>query len=119
MTNPREYEIETREVKGRSVIIMRLVWPDGDIGYDVYEAVNGKLTACLTDEESLDAIPTDEEIAALLPQTGALDEACAEFEGDGDYCIRCGWHNEGHGDMPCCADWCGLHVDHDGPCRER
>ncbi len=51
--------------------------------------------------------------------SNALPDACDEFEGDGDYCTRCGWHDEGHGDMPCCADWCGLHVDHDGPCRER
>jgi hypothetical protein len=47
-------------------------------------------------------------------------EACVLFiEGGGDYCTSCGWHEEGHGDMPCCADWCGLHVDHDGPCKER
>jgi hypothetical protein len=65
MTSPRETTIDTRTVARRTVEIVRLDWPDGAVGYDVYERVGGALTL-LTEMESLDHIPDDEEVRRLL-----------------------------------------------------
>jgi hypothetical protein len=65
VTSPKETTIDTRTVARRTVEIVRLDWPDGGVGYDVYEQAGGELTL-LTEMESLDHIPNDEEVRGLL-----------------------------------------------------
>jgi hypothetical protein len=65
VTSPKETTIDTRTVARRTVEIVRLDWPDGGVGYDVYEKAGGELTL-VTEMESLDHIPDDEEVRGLL-----------------------------------------------------
>jgi hypothetical protein len=73
MASPKETTIDTHTVAGRTVEIVRLDWPDGGVLYDVYRQTPGGLEL-LTSDESLDHIPTDEEIRDLIDDE-ALYEA--------------------------------------------
>lgn len=58
---PREVDQQIRTVAGVTVTVVVLQWPDCGVSVDVYDGPR-----CLTDDESFDAIPTDEQIALLI-----------------------------------------------------
>ncbi len=100
--------------------------PDGNwaqLTYNALRTQDGRELITVDDGEWLfDGEPFSDvivEFAEAAPPK-PHDEACVlHIDVAGDYCGNCGWHREGHPPMACCADWCGLHVSHDGPCRER
>lgn len=74
--SPTQTIVETRSVsvQSRTIEIVCLTWPDGGVLYDVFYGED-----CLTMEESLDHIPDDDEIRALLDvPTGPPATNCAE-----------------------------------------
>ena len=56
-------ERETRRVNGTDVTVFEVVWKDGGRSFEV-ETFGG---IDLTEGNSFDAMPTDEQIAAILP----------------------------------------------------
>jgi hypothetical protein len=71
---PRETKIEDRQVVGHAVTIWRNDWPDGAVGYSVQNEENDPVG-----DEDFDHVPTDEEIAPLLP--GYVCNVCDEKVG--------------------------------------
>lgn len=65
MTSPKETTIQTRTVDNRTVEIVRLDWPDGGVLYDAYQQTTDGMEL-LTTDESVDHIPSDQEIRDLL-----------------------------------------------------
>jgi hypothetical protein len=67
----REIDRGTRVVAGVDVRITELVWDDGARSVDVHRVDTDEL---LTEDESFDQMPTDEQIAVLLEQQQELIE---------------------------------------------
>lgn len=79
-----------RQINGMRVYITESVWNGGGRSFDVYLDVDGDGDGeCLT-EESLDTLPTDEQIAALLPTCS--HPADRQYVKDGQF--YCGLCNE-------------------------
>lgn len=53
-------------VNGTQIQVVELVWKDGGQSFDVYKTKDLGLMVLLTDDESFDNYPTDEQIANLL-----------------------------------------------------
>lgn len=60
----RRYNRGTRTVKATVVEIIELVWNDGGRSFEVYTVTTGE---DLTVDECFDTMPTDDQIAALIP----------------------------------------------------
>ena len=89
-----EVDHGTRMVAGVEVRVTQLVWRDGGTSYEVHRADTG---VDLTEAECFDQMPTDEQIAALLPPPATWFA-----------CPGCGTvFNDGEGD---------LYVDHVRDC---
>lgn len=67
MPSPTEKVLETRTIGGVDFQIVSLLWPDGVVQYDVYWVLP-QSDELLTEAESLDHIPTDEEINTLFQE---------------------------------------------------
>jgi len=85
-----EVDHGTRMVAGVEVRVTQLVWRDAGTSYEVHRADTGvDLTeADLTEAECFDQMPTDEQIAALLPPPATwftcpgCGTVCNDGEGD-------------------------------------
>lgn len=83
MSSPTETTVETRTVLGRKFDIVLLVWPDGGTLYDVYVHHAESHLDLLTDDESLEKVPTDDEIRDLMLNENPC-YFCGRWAGD-DY----------------------------------
>ena len=93
-----------RLIGGRRVNVVRVTWRGEDgASYDVEDAVTGE---CLTEDESFDRFPAEEQIASVV---------ASHAEPTGNYCRFCGKDagRDGHligpvpqGENPWCCDAC-------------
>jgi hypothetical protein len=62
VTSPREDIIGYVNTGGHDIEIVRLVWPDGGLSFDLYVHLDDGDVECLTQDESLGDVPTNDDI---------------------------------------------------------
>jgi hypothetical protein len=67
-----EVDHGTRQIDGVDVAIVETIWNGGGRSFDVY--IDGAGDVLLTEDESLDAMPSDDQIACLLDAHGIRPE---------------------------------------------
>lgn len=69
-----------------------------------------------------DAVGRLEQLTLMLHAARGLSATACDLDDDDiedEMCEACGFARVQHGEHACCADWCGLHVSHLGPCKEQ
>lgn len=62
---------DRENVDGIAIVIQEQTWRSGGKSFDVWEVdIDGEWGECLTEAESFDMMPTDDEIRTVLPEKG-------------------------------------------------